>query len=98
MAVLKSITGEHPAKIEPETWKQLFDETLATRQWLVKNSYESRQKDYTNPFRLMMYDSKEEMEQVIGKLKDNEFIQQESKELGTFASIVAKYKKMFTLK
>ena len=98
MAVLKSITGEHPAKIKPETWKQLFDETLATRQWLVKNSYESRQKDYTNPFRLMMYDSKEEMEQVIGKLKDNEFIQQESKELGTFASIVAKYKKMFTLK
>jgi hypothetical protein len=98
MAVLKSITGEHPAIIKPETWKQLFDETLATRQWLVKNSYESRQKDYTNPFRLMMYDSKEEMEQVIGKLEDNEFIQQESKELGTFATIVAKYKKMFTLK
>jgi hypothetical protein len=96
LALLKSITGEHPAKIKVETWKVLFDETLATRQWLVKNSYESRQKDYTNPFRLMMYDSKEEMEKVIGKLDDNEFIQQERMELSNFATIVAKHKKILT--
>lgn len=96
LGVLKNITGEHAAKIKAETWKELLEETLATRQWLVKNSFESRQKDYTNPFRLMMYDSKEEMEQVIGKLEDNEFILQESKELSTFANIIAKHKKILT--
>jgi len=98
IAVLKTITGEHPAKWKPETWKLLFDETLATRQWLVTKSFESRQKDYTNPFRLMMYDNKEELEQVLGKLEENEFILQERKELSTFATIIAKHKKMFTRK
>lgn len=98
IAVLKTITGEHPGKLKPETWKLFFEETLATREWLVTKSYKSRQKDYTNPFRLMMYDNKEELENVLGKLEENEFILQERKELGTFATILAKHKKMFTRK
>ncbi len=98
IAVLKNLTGDHPAKLKPATWKQLFEETLATRQWLVQHSFESRKKDYTNPFRLMMYDSAEEMEKVIGKLEDNEFLQQEKAELTNFASLIGRYKKIFTRK
>lgn len=32
-------------------------------------------KDYTNPFRKMLYDSDEEMNTVLGKLEDNSFVQ-----------------------
>ena len=43
--------------------------------------YESRAKDYRNPFRKMVYDTEAEMEKVIGKLKDNSFIGQQQEEL-----------------
>ncbi len=41
---------------------------------------DSRSKDHTNPFRKMVYDTQEEMDAVIGKFEDNEFIQQEEKQ------------------
>lgn len=41
----------------------------------------SREKDYTSSFRKMMYDSDEEMNEVLGAFKDNSFIQQKEKEL-----------------
>jgi hypothetical protein len=43
----------------------------------VKGIYESRAKDYTNPFRKMVYDTEDEMNTVLGKLEDNSFIQQQ---------------------
>lgn len=36
--------------------------------------YQSRLKDYNDPYRKMVYDNDEEMEAVIGKLSDNDFI------------------------
>ncbi len=44
---------------------------------MCKGIYDSREKDYTNPFRKMVYDTKEEMNQVVGKIEGNTFIQQE---------------------
>ena len=44
---------------------------------MCKGIYESREKDYTNPFRKMVYDTKKEMNKVLGKLEDNTFIQQQ---------------------
>ena len=41
-------------------------------------------KDYTNPFRLMVYDTEKEMEKVIGKLNDNTFIKQVKLEMSEF--------------
>ena len=37
--------------------------------------FKAREKDYTNPFRKMVYDNNEEMNEVLGKLEDNSFIQ-----------------------
>jgi hypothetical protein len=44
---------------------------------MTKQIYASRAKDYTNPFRKMVYDSPEEMNAVVGRLQDNGFIRQE---------------------
>ena len=44
---------------------------------MVKGIYESRAKDYTNPFRKMVYQTNNEMNRVLGKLEDNSFIQEQ---------------------
>lgn len=45
-----------------------------TCRYIYEGTYKSRKKDYNNEFRMSTYDSKKEMEQVIGKLDDNSFI------------------------
>ena len=47
---------------------------IATKEWMNDNIFLSREKDYTNPFRSMVYTNKKEMENVIGKLEENSFI------------------------
>ena len=56
---------------------------------MTMNIQESRKKDYTNPFRKMVYDSEKEMQEVIGKLKDNEFILEQNKENKLFQETIA---------
>ena len=44
---------------------------------MCKGIYDSRAKDYSNPFRKMVYETNEEMNKVLGRLEDNSFIQQQ---------------------
>ena len=53
----------------------LLEKSIATKTWMGKEIYNSRAKDYTNPFRRMVYENKDEMNAVIGRLEDNQFIQ-----------------------
>ena len=55
---------------------------------MSKGIYESRAKDYTNPFRKMIYKTKDEMNEVIGKLEDNQFIQDQLAELDNYKNFV----------
>jgi hypothetical protein len=43
--------------------------------------YSSRAKDYSNPFRKMVYETNTEMNQVLGRMEDNVFIQDQMKEM-----------------
>jgi hypothetical protein len=63
---------------------QLLQQSIVTKEWMVKGIYESRAKDYANPFRKMVYDTQKEMEKVVGSLKDNVFIRQQREELIQF--------------
>ncbi len=63
---------------------QLLTRAADTKEWMVKEVYESRSKDYFNEFRKMMYDNSKEMDKVIGKLSDNSFIKQQEEELIQF--------------
>ena len=51
---------------------------------MVEQIYQSREKDYTNPFRQMVYGNTREMEKVVGSLAENPFIQQEKEELSRY--------------
>ena len=62
------------ADIPPGQWAQWIKEARQTAQWIEKQVVLSREKDYNNFFRQMVYDSPEEMEAIIGKLDDDSFI------------------------
>jgi len=65
-------------------FRELLQETLNTKEWMVNNIYKSRAKDYQSEFRRMVYDSEKEMEEVIGRLDENVFIQQQLEDLQIF--------------
>lgn len=64
-----------------ETITTLLTQYLHTKEWMVKGIYNSRAKDYSNPFRNMVYENPEEQEEVTGSLTENSFILQQQQEL-----------------
>ncbi|HTN06435.1 DUF4954 family protein [Agriterribacter sp.] len=73
-AALLEVLGISVAAFTPEIFKQILLQSVQTKAWLTDGIYESRAKDYTNPFRTMIFGNKEEMDNVWGKLEDNSFI------------------------
>ena len=61
--------------------KLLVDQYLSFEEAILEKIIQSRAKDYTSKFRTMMYDSEEEMNEVIGSLADNSFILAKKEEL-----------------
>jgi len=91
-ASLLDIEGLTLTRFTKKEFLRLIDKTLSTKEYITRNIYESRAKDYENVFRKMVYDSEKEMETVLGKLKDNSFINGQKRENSEFA------RKMQTLK
>jgi len=77
VATLKEVHGIDLKKITSDYFHALLQQSIATKEWMVKGIYESRAKDYTNEFRKMVYDTTEEMNTVIGDLDKNIFIKQQ---------------------
>ncbi len=61
-------------ELTPARIKQILEKVKTTAQWLLNNAFQSRKKDYTNPFRKMTYENDQEMEAVLGKVEDNSFL------------------------
>lgn len=69
-------------------FKELLKRSVETKTWASKAIYESRAKDYSNPFRKMIYENNEEMNSVMGKLEENQFIQDQFKDLEAYKKLV----------
>ncbi len=89
-ACLLEVLQETPAGFDITVFKTLLQEIIETKTWLTQGIYDSRAKDYTSPFRKMVYDTGEEMDKVVGKLEDNSFINMQKKELASFTRQVKK--------
>ena len=96
-ASLLEVLNLSSSKLDKKKLRELLKQAVAIREWMVKGIYDSREKDYTNQFRQMVYDSKKEMEQVLGKLDDNTFINQQQEELRSFRKQVNNLVKLFKL-
>ena len=86
MEILNITTRQFTA----EVFKSLLKTALSTKEWMGRGIYESRAKDYTNPFRKMIFDNTAEMNKVIGKLEDNGFIQLQLAKVDQFKLDVTK--------
>ena len=71
-------------KKDPVALKNLFLQAVATKEWMTACIRKSREKDYENPFRQMVYENEKEMNKVIGTLDENSFINEEEEKLRQF--------------
>ncbi len=78
---LLEILSITPRQFTADFFAALLKSHIQTKEWMSKGIYESRAKDYSNPFRKMVYANDAEMNQVVGRLEDNSFIQQQYKSL-----------------
>ena len=84
LASLWEITRLTRSQLNSRTLSHLVQEAMATNQWIEEQLVASRNKDYQNPFRKLVYDSDQEMNQVMGTLADNPFIAQHRKKTMQF--------------
>ena len=61
-------------EITEKEWISHFSKTQIIAKELAQKTFESRKKDYSHPSRKMVYKSDDEMNEVIGKLENNSFI------------------------
>lgn len=76
--------------MQPEA---LLAKGLKVREWLSRQTTASRQKDYDNPFRTMVYGNTREMEAVLGTMADNEFLQDEAAALAAWKKQAGAWKR-----
>src|SRR5690606_25113714 len=67
---LLELEGIAPVDIDQARLSAWIAEHRHTRQWMLDAVSASREKDYSNPFRRMMYDNQEELDEVIGKFEE----------------------------
>ena len=70
---------------------------MEIRRWIERQIYESRAKDYRNPFKKATYRNQAEMEQVLGKPGDNSFIRLVRRESGVFEEMIERVNARLTV-
>jgi hypothetical protein len=84
-AVLLEITRIAPHQLNKKKLIALLEDANETENWIANQITLSRQKDYLNPFRKMLYETDTEMREVIGTLEENPFIQKQNEKRQQFA-------------
>jgi len=84
-------------EINKTIFKSLLDQSVITKKWMVKNIETSRQKDYSNEFRKMVYDNENEMKEVLGSIDENSFIKLQKKQLKLYIIQVEQIKTKFKI-
>ena len=90
LATLCDLRGLEPGGLDRAAWKNCLARAVDTQHKIAEQTLLSRTKDYSNPFRTGLFESKEEMEAVFGRLEENDFIRQMSAETHDFRLRVEK--------
>jgi hypothetical protein len=81
-ATLLAVLGE--TSITPERWNELIETAIAAQNTIAERTYQSRKKDYENPFRKTTFADEAEMTAVVGTAEDNKFVLQVRRETADF--------------
>ncbi|MBE3133391.1 MAG: DUF4954 family protein [Acidobacteria bacterium] len=79
--------------LTPQAWLAALDEAVRIQQYIADQTYQSRKKDFDNPFRQMTYSTPEEMAAVLGTAEGNSFVKQVRQETQAFAELAEAIKK-----
>ena len=74
---LEYIQGEAISGLSAKKINAWLDRYLEIKEEITGKIKSSREKDYTNPFRKMVYENVMEMNAIVGDLNDNSFIEQQ---------------------
>lgn len=96
LASLAEHLGINLKKITPEQFSSLLNSVSSTKEWMAKGIYDSKAKDFVNPYRKMVYETTAEMNAVVGKLEDNSFIKEQVIELKRFKREISAIRKAFS--
>lgn len=88
-ASLMDLYGRKGKLPSADFWEDALAKSVEIQEMVVKNTYESRLKDYTNKFRRITYDSAREMEAVTGTIDDDTFIHIIEKEFSEFKANIS---------
>jgi hypothetical protein len=67
-------------ELTAQLWNRALDELVCTQQYVEEQVYQTRAKDYRNPFRQTTFRNAEEMRAVFGNLDKNSFVKLTRKE------------------
>lgn len=95
---LEFIQGESISGLSVKKMNAWIDRYLEIKKEITNKIRSSREKDYTNPFRKMVYENQAEMDAVVGGLNDNSFIEQQEKELQKLTQFIVEIKKALKTK
>lgn len=84
--ILNAVQGISIKRIDLAKFKELFRQSRNTAEWITNGILSSREKDYVNPFRKMVYDSQAEMDTVIGKPEENNFVKSQLRDFEKYKS------------
>ncbi|MDI3321567.1 DUF4954 family protein [Pinibacter soli] len=94
IAAYEAVYGIGFKKNIRELLPAILNRSVETKEWMTKGILDSRAKDYKNPFKKMVYDNDKEMDAVVGSLKDNSFIKQETEALKSYKETIKKLAKV----
>ena len=74
-------------EFDNEIYSDIVDDVSNMSELMYNSSVESREKDFTDYYRCMPYDSKEEMTAVLGSVKDNDFLKELESDTKNFKKV-----------
>jgi hypothetical protein len=74
-------------------WKSAIDKTITIQKYVCDQVYNSRKKDFDNPYRQTTFRSKAEMNAAFGTVDENSFIVQVRKETEEFEKLAEEIRK-----
>jgi hypothetical protein len=95
---LEYIQGAPISGLSIKKMNDWLDQYLNIKAEITEKIKSSREKDYTNPFRKMVYENQAEMDAIVGDLKDNSFIAQQVADQAQLSELVTNIKKALKAK
>ncbi len=95
---LEFIQGESISGLSVKKINAWLNRYQAIKEEVTGKIKSSREKDYTNPFRKMVYENQAEMDAIVGDLNDNSFIVQQEADLIQLNTFIGAIKKALKAK